>query len=303
VSAGAIHDLGYKRYLGTRKPQSTRWRVIVRNQVGAAWKTWWRYKMALGFAVIAMIVFGALIYVTHFFPTGGPGRRMAFLVEGDPLDGWLSMSVRWFCYAGFLVGLTVASGTIAADQQVGAFTFYFARPVRPIDYVLGKLGGLFLLQMFVMAAPLVVLAAFRCGMVDSTDDLVRALPAVGKALATGVIGAAAYAAVPLGLSSLAARRRNAIALWAAYYMLVCNIFYAVGREASGDTARAIGQLDLQSAVTSVGAHLFGAQILPSYMHVGPLAPAIVSLTLYIGGGVALAWWQVSARASAGVGGG
>jgi hypothetical protein len=303
VSTGAIHDLGYKRYLGTRQPQSTRWRVIVRNQVSYAWKTWWRYKMPLGFAVIAMVVFGALIYVTHFFPGAGGGRRMAFLVEGDPLDGWLSMSVRWFCYAGFLVGLTVASGTIAADQQVGAFTFYFARPVRPIDYVLGKLGGLFLIQAGVMAAPLVLLAGFRCGMVESTDDLVRALPAIAKALATGALGAAAYAAVPLGLSSLATRRRNAIAMWAAFYLLIGNIFYAVGREATGATARAIGQLDLQSAVVTVGAHLFGAQILPSYMHVGPFAPALVAIALYVGGGVALAWWQVSSRAIAGVGSG
>jgi hypothetical protein len=291
MSAGAIHDLGYQRYLGSRRAQSTRWRVIVRNQVAQAWKTWWRFKMAVGFAVIAMIVFGALIYVRHFFPESGRGSLLT-------IDGLLTMSTRWFCYAAFLVGLTVASGAIAGDAQVGAFTFYFARPVRPIDYVLGKFGGLFLLQLIVIAAPLTLLAAFRCGMVDSTDELLRTLPIVGKALAAGVIGAAVYAAVPLAISSLVVRRRNAIAMWATFYMIVCNIFYGLGH--AGQPA--IGQLDVQAAVTSTGAHLMGGRVPSIFMSVGPLSWSLVWCAVYVVGGIALAWWQVRGRAAEGVGG-
>ena len=36
--AAAIHDLGYKRYVGTRRPQSTRWRVLVKNVVSTSWR-------------------------------------------------------------------------------------------------------------------------------------------------------------------------------------------------------------------------------------------------------------------------
>jgi hypothetical protein len=297
AATGTIHDLGYKRYFGTRRPQSTRWRVIVRNQIGTAWKTWWRFKMALGFAVIAMIVFGAIMYVRRFVPGTGGGFMVA---KGESMyDGLLAMSTRWFCYAGFLVGLTVGAGTIAADSQVGAFTFYFSRPVRPIDYVLGKLGGLFVLQLIVIALPLTLLAAFRCGMANDTDDLLQTLPVLGKAIATGVIGAFAYAAVPLGMSALVARRRNAIALWATFYTIVCNIFFGIG--IAGHPA--IGQLDLQSAVTSTGSGLLGVHINPIFMRTGPLGWSLVWLAMYSAGGVAIAWWSVSKRATAGVGSG
>lgn len=289
--SGAIHDLGYKRYLGTRRPQSTRWRVIVRNQLGTAWKTWWRMKMPLAFAVIAMFGWGVAMYVKHYFAGGGRWSIVS-------LDVMLAMATRWFCYAGFLVGLTVASGTIAADKQVGAFTFYFARPVRPIDYVLGKLGGLFAVQLIVIAAPLTLLALFRCGLVDSTDELVHALPALAGTIATGVLAAAVYAAVPLGLSSLVQRRRNAIAIWATYYMIVCNIIFVIG--ATG--AHAIACVDMQTAVTSAGAHLVGADVPRIFMFTGPFVPALIALAVYIGGGIVLAWSQVASEAHAGVGG-
>ena len=51
---------------------------------------------------------------------------------------------------------------IAGDMQSGAFTFYFARSTRPIDYVLGKLGGLgVLVAGLVFVFPVIVAAA--CG--------------------------------------------------------------------------------------------------------------------------------------------
>ena len=36
--SGQIHDLGYKRYVGTRRSQGTRWRVIMREQISNGWK-------------------------------------------------------------------------------------------------------------------------------------------------------------------------------------------------------------------------------------------------------------------------
>ena len=47
MSAGQIHDLGYKRYVGSRRAVSTRWTVIMRHQIATAWAGWWRYKLWL----------------------------------------------------------------------------------------------------------------------------------------------------------------------------------------------------------------------------------------------------------------
>jgi len=295
VSTGSIRDLGYKRYAGGRRPQSTRWQVIVRNQVSQAWKTWWRYKMALGWAIVVALVVGAMMYIGRALPLPQGGK---WGILGNVLDGLPPLAVPWLCRAAFLVGLTVAAGTIAGDAQVGAFTFYFSRPVRPIDYVLGKMVGVFLLMFLIIGAPLVALTAFRCGLADDSAELMRCLPMVGKALVVGVLGAAVFAAVPVGLSATVGRRRNAIAVWATYYLVVGSMMHGIGIAA----APAVKAFDLLVAVQSVGRHLFDVQFLPGMLDSAPLGWALASIGLHIAAGFALAWWQVSDRAHAGVGG-
>ena len=63
MSAGQIHDLGYQRYLGPRRAQGTRWVVIARQQLGAAWRGWWRYKLWLIASVIATAIAIAVLYL------------------------------------------------------------------------------------------------------------------------------------------------------------------------------------------------------------------------------------------------
>jgi ABC-2 type transport system permease protein len=301
VSTGIIHDLGYKRYLGTRRPQSTRWRVIVRNQIASAWKTWWRFKMPLGWAVLAMVVGGGFLYIARFvldFTHGMPGRWHGIL--GDPLDGIPPLVAPWLCRAGFLFSLTVASGTIAADKQVGAFTFYFARPVRPIDYVLGKAGGIFVMQLILIAAPLFALTAFRVGLSRDTTEMLDSLPLLGAALGTGLAGALVYTAVPVGLSSLVRRRGHAIALWGAYYILFASMMVGIGIAAKTPE---LGMFDPLTVVESIDQHLFHAHLLPGLLgRTMPLVPAIIGAIGLTAGGLALAWSNVSSEAHAGVGG-
>ena len=62
-ATAAIYDLGYKRYVGNRVAASSRWRVIMRNQLSTAWKGWWRLKFPLGTALMISLVAGAVMYV------------------------------------------------------------------------------------------------------------------------------------------------------------------------------------------------------------------------------------------------
>jgi hypothetical protein len=293
--SGAIRDLGYKRYAGGRRPQSTRWQVIVRNQVSQAWKTWWRFKMALGWAIVVGLVVGAMMYIGRALPLPQGGK---WGILGNVLDGLPPLAVPWLCRAAFLVGLTVAAGTIAGDAQVGAFTFYFARPVRPIDYVAGKMLGVFLLMFIIIGAPLIALTLFRCGLADDSAELMRCLPMVGKAVIVGVLGAAVFAAVPVGLSAIVARRRNAIALWATYYLVVGGMLYGIGLAASP----AVKAFDLLIAVQSVARHLFDVQFMPGMFDAAPLGWSLASIGLHIAASVAIAVSLVSERAHVGVGG-
>ena len=301
MSVGTIHDLGYKRYLGTRRPQSTRWRVIVRNQISTAWKTWWRYKLALGWSVVTFLsVLGVILFAYQNVEFLVPLiRRLGF--KGNPYDMLLALfSLQWFVRAAFLAGLTVAAGAIAADAQVGAFTFYFARPVRPMDYVLGKLVGLFVLMSFLITVPLFALTCVRVGLSTDTDAMIAALPRLGSALATGTLGALLFSALPLAISSLISKRSYAIGAWAVWYILIGGIFQGL---AIATHTPGLAAVDPLSAIQGVGQGLYEVSVSQKITRDQvPFTWALSFTVAMIVVSIAVAFWQVSRRAHAGVGG-
>ena len=98
--AGTIYDLGYKRYIGTRRTASTRWRVIARQQIEFAWKTWWRFKAALGLAVITMSIAGGMMMFASDRKSS-LGKAQFFVQR--LIDTTLPESIIWFCRGGFLL--------------------------------------------------------------------------------------------------------------------------------------------------------------------------------------------------------
>ena len=294
MSTGQIHDLGYKRYVGIRRSVGTRWTVIMRHQIATGWKTWWRFKVWLVLAVLATGIPAALLYVFStsvlrmFKGFGGDGALF--------IDSILPLSLIWYCKIGFLVSLFLAVPTVAGDIQSGAFTFYFARSVRPRDYVIGKLVGLGALVSLIMLVGPVLLAGARLGLSDNLDQLIALLPTLPKALAVGVLGTLVYTAVPLGFSAVLSNRGHAMALWAAYYIMLSNMVALVSM---GPTVAA---LDLPSALQAIALHLFelrdggrGSATIPTSM-------ALISILGQAAMAIGLVFWRVRSAQRTGVGG-
>jgi hypothetical protein len=292
--AGTVHDLGYKRYVGTRRPPSTRWRVIARNQIAVSWKTWWRFKSALGLAVITTFVAGGLLYFAadRLSGFGRDGFRLQ-LVEAI-----IPAATEWYCRVGFLTTMLIGAAVVAGDVASGAFTFYFARSVRPRDYVIGKLAGMgFLLAAIMFAGP-VLLAALRLGLADSTDELIANLVILPKAIAIGAVGTLVYAAVPLGFSALVANRRYALALWASYYLVIGNMMFALGFVWTD----ALAAIDLPTAMRSFADGLFDVQFLRGRALDVPMTAALVSMLIHAVAAIAIVFVSVSRAHHRGVGG-
>jgi hypothetical protein len=297
-----IHDLGYQRYAGPRRPPSVRWRVIMRHELATAWKTWWRYKAALGLAVIVTCGWGALMYFlsNHEFHAMGNAGGLALTFA----DATLPSSIEWFCRVGFYLSLTLGAGVIAGDVQTGAFTLYFARSVRPRDYVLGKLASYGLLVATLVVVGPLLLAMLRFGVAESTDERIAALVLIPKALAVGGIATIAYATVPLGFSALVPNRRGALALWAAYYMVFGTIVETIGYISGGW----IAALDLPTAMYRVTYALFDVNPLLGGMFGMRNAAMHLSLEAALGSiaghallAIGLMWYQVSKAQRTGVG--
>jgi len=291
---GQVHDLGYQRYVGPRRAPRTRWRVVARQQIATAWKTWWRYKATLGFAVVITFVFGALMY----FPTSNQVfRGMNGLSYADAT---LPMAIEWYCRIAFFLSLVLGAGTVAGDVQSGAFTFYFARSVRPRDYVVGKLAGYGLLVGSIAIVGPLLLALLRLGISDSTDELVDHLKMVPHALEIGLVIAIPYTTVPLGFSALASDRRTALALWATYYLVFGTVVALIGRFSGGS----IAAFDLPTACLAVAFDLFDAHPLFGRRAARslPLTSALISLALHALVAMIILWVRVSRAQKRGVGG-
>jgi ABC-type transport system involved in multi-copper enzyme maturation permease subunit len=288
-----LHDAGYQRYAGTRRRGSTRWRVIARHQIAMAWKTWWRFKAALGLAVMVTVVWGGLMYfLSNKLFRGMPGLSWS--------EAALPMAVEWYCRVAFFLSLVLGAGAIAGDGQSGSFAFFFARSVRPRDYVLGKLAGYGALVAALVAAGPIVLALLRVAVSDTTDDLVAHLALVPRAVLLGAIMTAVYTAVPLGFSAIAGDRRTALALWAAYYLVFGSIASLIGRQSGGG----IGALDIPTACLALAFDSFGGAPIYGRRAAREVDPKMALLALGINVAVAIIAiavrvWRARAR---GVGG-
>lgn len=299
----AIHDLGYQRYLGARRPQSSRWRSIVVNQLATAWRGFWRMKAWVIASAMTTAVFAILMYV---------GRQEVFealstRMTGSPLtmiDALLPFAFEFYTWFGFVLSVSVAAAVVPRDLAVGAFEFYFSRPVRPIDYVIGKLVGLTLVMAAVMVAGPVVLALYRVGIADA-GQVIATLPVVGKALLIGALSAATYAVLPLACGALVGKPRNAIAIWAALYLIAGPVIDSL---AGGLGRPALAALSPKVAVESLAYGLFDVSPVASTIldRGGVTAPGWAggaALVGYVVLGTALTWWRVVRAEQAGLGGG
>jgi len=291
---GTIHDLGYKRYAGSRRSAGKRWLVVMRNQISSSWKTWWRFKSALALAVLTTFIAGGVMFIL----SDQVVRNFAGAAASTMADAALPKSIQWYTRAGFLVSLTIGARLVAGDLQSGAFTFYFARSVRPRDYVIGKLMGMVvLMSMISMAGPL-VLALSRLGLAQDFDQFLAILPLVPKAITMGLLGTLVFATVPVAFSSLISNVRYAMALWAAYYLVFGWIVSLLGRK----TRSWIGVLDLSTSLDAIALDLFDLRLFRGRAGHLDATEALISVLVHVGVAILIVGYQVRRAHGAGVGG-
>ncbi len=292
----AIHDLGYQRYVGTRKPQRTRYQVIVRNLVGMSWQGWVRYKLPLAIATSIMIGIGVGIYFSRHklfteSPMGGQVRSIA--------DSLIPQSFTYLGFVALIVSLTVLAGAISRDLKAGAFEFYFSRPVRPLDYVVGKVVGSFVLLAPILLVAPVLLTVYRMAMTGDVDQIVDTLPWIPKALLVGVVATLAHGCLALACGALSKNPRYAVAGYGAIILVLGNIIRGV---AHATHTPSLAALNLPSAITGFASGVFEVDFL-----FGTRAPTLsasaISLAGYIVVCVFIIFYRVRAAQRAGMGGG
>jgi hypothetical protein len=224
-------------------------------------------------------------------PIGSQMRTMA--------DSLIPESYRYLGMAALTLNLTVLAGTIAQDLKAGAFEFYFSRPVRPVDYVIGKVGGA-----FVLLAPILLLAPFlltvyRMAITGDMDQVTSALPWLPKALLVGFVATLANACLALAFGALSKNPRYAVAGYGAFVFVGGAMIVTLSLALEIPWLAAF---NLSSAINGFSNGIFGVSFIFGDKTPSLLASTI-SLVAYISVCLLFIHYRVKAAQRAGMGGG
>jgi ABC-2 type transport system permease protein len=228
-----IFDQGYQHWQGKLAGHTWRWLAItrqgVRQQIGRR-RTKWLVASAYVPALVlaSILVFWGLLEQQSTLLT-----PLMFLVQGLPEEVrigpkayrgaiWTVAFSEFFVFETFfamLLVLAVGPDLVSQDLRFNAMPLYFSRPIRRIDYFLGKLGviGFFLAAVAVVPA----VAAYLLGVGFSLDlgifrDTWRLL--VGS-IAFGLVIVVSAGSLMLALSSLSRNSRQVGAMWIGLWVI------------------------------------------------------------------------------------
>ena len=227
-----IFDQGYQHWQGQLAGHGWRWLAVTRHGVRVGMKNRLLRLLLLGALVPALALAGLISLWGLVEQKAGWAiamlRSFGFQEEmlKDPTA--FRLTVWTLCFHFFLqvemfiimvLVLMVGPSLISQDLRYNALPLYFSRPVRRIDYFLGKLGviGFFLGMVAVVPAAV----AWVLGLFFSLDfhAIVETFPLVMGMVLFGVIVAMSAGLFMLALSSLSRNSRYIAIFWGGMWLI------------------------------------------------------------------------------------
>ncbi|MFK7822403.1 MAG: ABC transporter permease [Planctomycetaceae bacterium] len=159
-----IHDLGYRKWQGVLTSPWSRWSVITETGLRRVWQSTW-VRRIIFFAWLPLLLFALVFLLYEWAARGGmtqmfildffgqfdfasnlrgirPGPDANAALKELRHDVWLRVLLAYFRYPQgialvLLIGL-IAPRLISEDVSSRAFLFYFSRPLKRFEYILGK---------------------------------------------------------------------------------------------------------------------------------------------------------------------
>jgi ABC-2 type transport system permease protein len=243
-----IFDQGYQHWTGTLTGHTWRWLAITRHGVRLGMKntfirllllTAWLPAVALAGSLCvwglveqrSSLVQPLLSIVSSLLGPSVLADPKSFRVEVWTLcyEIFLMMELRFSMVLILMVGPSLISG----DMRFNALPLYFSRPVRRIDYFVGKLGviGVFLAMVLVLPS----LLAYGLGLLFSLDfSIIReTFSLLLTCISWGAIVTLSAGLFILALSSLSRNSRYIALFWLGVWFvtsIVATVLETVNRE-------------------------------------------------------------------------
>jgi ABC-2 type transport system permease protein len=242
-----IFDQGYQHWSGELTGHRWRWLAITRHGVRIGMKNRLvRIAMMLAWLPAVMLAFSLCVWglleqksdlvkpLLSFLSFLGPeilDNPKAYRIEIWTLcfDYFLLTELRLSMFMVLLVGPSL----ISRDLRFNALPLYFSRPIRRIDYFLGKLGVIVTFLGLLLVVPSVV--AYVLGLLFSLDlSILRdTLPLLLACIGYGIAMSLSTGLLILALSSLSRNSRYVGLFWLAVWFvssIVGTVLEEVSRE-------------------------------------------------------------------------
>jgi hypothetical protein len=219
-----VRDLGYRAYEGELLPASHNTWVLLRYGM---WRIWgaWINKLVVFVALLPALALIGLAFVRFLMfrgtlPPSSPDAPDWFRWFASPdaalwVRSLTSIQV-WF----FVTVMTLRSGAgvVAEDFTHKAYQFYFAKPVTPVQYLLGRAAALaiFVFGLVFVPALLLILALSGFG---AEDRVLETIGLVLPALLDAAIIAISCSVLAVAVSALSKSRALTFTAWVVLFVV------------------------------------------------------------------------------------
>jgi ABC-2 type transport system permease protein len=235
-----LHDLGYRRWEGSRTPRLLRPLFVARSGISLVWRKRW-LRMVLILSWLPIIVPATGIFVFEFSSTEpqmqrtlvqilrGPLQRpdLAVAAINDPSsvrhEIWSTLILAFFRYPQLtamvlLVGV-IAPMLVSYDLRSKAYLLYFSRPLSTSEYIIGKSAVVWFFLTLIVTVPAIALYVVGVMLSPSLSVVNETWDIPFRILAASIVLLVPTTALALCFSSWTSESRYATFSWFATWVM------------------------------------------------------------------------------------
>lgn len=281
----SIREKGYTHWDGQLKESVFIWFPLTRLGIKLAFQKKF-FKLFFFSSFLPALIFLAGIYVSErledfrFMLRGSP----SFLqITPDYFKVYFTNSLYLFLLV--LMMIFVGSGLIADDLRFKALQLYFARPLRKIDYLIGKMATVSFFLLLLSFVPGLLFVLFKL-LFAGNFVFLRSYPWLPLTIAVySLILTLFFAIYALALSSLSNNNRHvSLMIFGIYFAsdIIFNIFYQNFHHPY------LALISLKLNLQQVGAALFGQKL----FYPVPWGWSLLVIIVLMGLGLAILQWRI-----------
>ncbi len=246
---GRIYDLGYQRYTGPREGRPRAVRALVRAGLRRAWGIGRPFRAKLApWALFAIALVPALVALGIAALIGERFSPIRF----ENYYANIARILLLFCTA-------VAPELVCPDLRQRVLTLYFSRSVGRLDYLLARLGALFISLLIISLTPQIVLFVGNAlAATDSARYVRDNLDALPRILAAGLLISLYFGSISLAVAAHTTRRVFAAGGFFALMLISTAVAASVHATLENDPSRALALLALSEVPIAATAWIFDA---------------------------------------------